>query len=187
MFLQNIILKLISNDPNLKEDDIPLIYYGLTQGFFLILNLLISLTIGILCGVFLQCFWTVFLLFPLRIYAGGYHAQTRTSCFFISIFMILITSLILRYFTIPGNVCTAFSGILTAFIWKQAPLDTENKRLDDEERKKYRKKTHIILLIHALLIITCITLKNISFLNCIFLAQGITGILLFACKMKMKR
>lgn len=140
MFLQNITLKLINNDPSLKEEDIPLINYGLTQGFFLILNLLISLTIGILCDVFFQCFWTIFLLFPLRIYAGGYHAQTRASCFFISIFMILITSLVLRYFIIPGNVCTVSSAILTTFIWKQAPLDTENKRLDDEERIKYRKK-----------------------------------------------
>ncbi|PXV89424.1 accessory gene regulator B [Lachnotalea glycerini] len=84
-------------------------------------------------------------LIPLRRNAGGYHARTRLGCYLFSccfVFFILVVSAI----NMNQNVWWSAFVLSNVIIFSLCPLDNENKKLDLNERKHFRKKALYILL-----------------------------------------
>lgn len=147
-------------DQIIKNDEREIVEYGLES----IWNTLLGMGIVFVIGGFLQCVWEslglwVFLL-PLRKSAGGYHANTKGKCLIISAIMIIIALIcIMQEWSI--NIYTIILAIFSIVIGYIAPVDTANKKLDNEEVRVYRKRTRYILLIE--IIIYFIAVKTESF------------------------
>ena len=147
-------------DQIIKNDEREIVEYGLES----IWNTLLGMGIVFVIGGFLQCVWEslglwVFLL-PLRKSAGGYHANTKGKCLIISTIMIIIALIcIMQEWRI--NIYTIILAIFSIVIGYIAPVDTANKKLDNEEVRVYRKRTRYILLIE--IIIYFIAVKTESF------------------------
>lgn len=84
---------------------------------------------------------------PLRSYAGGYHAKSRTHCYIISCLMVIAALFCVKF--IPGDytvICGVFLlAVSSCLIICLAPKGSANKELDELETKVFRRKTLIIL------------------------------------------
>lgn len=137
-------------DKELDKDEAEIVRYGLE---ILLIKLFFSTAILIM-SIFMGSFWeciAFLILFPmLRSYAGGYHAKTRIYCFISSMASFaLVFALIKLSLKVPFvSVILAVLALVSAgVIWRFAPIDTENKTLDNDEKSVFRKKTIIVMTI----------------------------------------
>lgn len=137
----------------IEEDDRELYCYGyfllITRFFFF----LVTAITGFLAGVLLESvvFYGMFML--LRTYAGGVHAKTERQC---TVLTTITLSASILGIKVMGQILSmlvplamlAFGSISIALL---SPLDTQEKPLDESEKKHYRL---ICLILVALCIIS---------------------------------
>lgn len=89
--------------------------------------------------------------FPLRKSGGGYHAKTRIGCYIVSCLTVFAALIFYKqeFSSKVYLICWIISSF-TIFIY--APLDNENKRMDQLEVKYYRKRVRIIILLMGVLV-----------------------------------
>ncbi len=155
---------------DLSEEEREIVEYGITQGMVLLIGLVVAIVMGILLKIpgkaiiFLACSYF------LRIYAGGYHAKTQSQCTIFSAVATFLCFLWLKYLIMPMPVLHILSLATGVFVFRFAPIDNENKELDEVEKRFYAKKTQIIVLIEAIAYIICGLLKWNSVCYCINLS-----------------
>lgn len=125
-----------------------------------LLNQLINISIAMVLAL-ISCELKAVLLFlaiyiPLRKYAGGFHAKTNERCIIYSSLMIIGVIFLnkwLRCF-VSGyeSIMAICSLVLLVFICYMAPVEAENKKLDVEESRKYKRKVYIISIIHIFIL-----------------------------------
>lgn len=168
----------------IKSDDRELYVYGLNQGLSILLNIVTTLGIGLLFGTVLQLVVFMVAYIPLRSYAGGYHARTPVRCYLISIAMLTIISLLIKYITLGRWVYlieTAISSVIIAIL---SPVADNNKPLDEIEIVVYKKRTKRILLAEVVVsILSWITEWEFIFIimTYVFLVMSFM-LLIGACK-----
>lgn len=150
---------LCTND-NLEQDDRELYIYGFFMLFSKVFYFLLTTVLGLMFGIVLESIAFYILFTVIRGYAGGVHASTERAC-------MICTSLLLLTCTAAMKVCIVYSLFVlpiimlvlsTIYIIALSPLDTEEKRLSEEEKKVYRRKTHLfttIILLVAVLSLIC--------------------------------
>lgn len=119
--------------------------YGIQQGLTMILNLLTTLAIGLICGMWWQAFVFMLAYIPLRSYAGGYHAKTPFRCYLFSIALMVTTLLAIRIVHDTILICCFLMLLSCVCILLFAPVEDHNKPLDAMERRIYKKRTRWIL------------------------------------------
>ena len=103
-----------------------------------------------------------YLLFfvPLRIFTGGYHAETSNRCFVLSTMMYGLSVLIIKTFPlfhtfflskVVGIVCI---GVIILF----SPLINKNNPLTQKQRKRNRIISYLILILDLIAYILCYNL-----------------------------
>lgn len=132
-------------DGIIMPENAEIVQYGLVALAGNLLSGVITLGIGYCFGCALSGLVLWMLIFPLRKYAGGYHAKTRRSCFFISIGMLLLAFTLL--YRVDWQLELYFSVVIISgiYIFLNAPISNANKVLDVVEQKVYRKCTRIVL------------------------------------------
>lgn len=119
----------------------------------------------LLLGVVFQCipgtlaFFIMF--FPLRIYAGGYHARDYGRCYLAStlVFGILIIgSKIIAFYVNPLAILVSLM-ISLVMILMLAPLGDQNKPLSDSEQKKYGRIAKAIAVAEVIAVIAMMVMK----------------------------
>jgi membrane protein putatively involved in post-translational modification of the autoinducing quorum-sensing peptide len=132
-----------------KEDDTELYIYGFFMLVSRILFLFVTVVTGFLTGILPESilFYVVFTL--LRTYAGGVHAKTETACTIFTTFAIVVSVLLIRLLEIfaAGTVSFLILGIGSLCILAFSPLDTAEKPLKEQDKKRYRLATLITLML----------------------------------------
>lgn len=139
--------ELICRNEDIDDEEKEVIRYGLeivvTRAIFAV----IICVMGLLMNCFIESIIFTVSFTMLRQYGGGYHADTRRSCFVLSILTLVIAlgmiKLSMQYFTIMLLVAV-FSVISAIYIFAAAPIDTHNRRFDDDEIKIYGRKAKIL-------------------------------------------
>ena len=132
----------------IKQQDMDV--YGIQNLLIFLFNLFSFMVIG---AIFHTIMYTaVFILFysVLRIYAGGYHASTAMRCYFISNIIVLIFIILFKNLPINNVVSCISAFCCYTYIFMFAPVDTQNKHLDQLEKKCYGKRARIVLSIELL-------------------------------------
>lgn len=165
--LLNKTMEFLYKNEKMDEEQASIIKYGLEILILKIIFFSAMLIVGLLLRSFWECLFFMALFIPLRTNAGGYHAKTRMQCFVQSILMtsvIIIMVKISNLYTYAVISLLAFAVIAIPFIWILAPIDTKNKRLDEDERRIFKKRTRIILIAEALtaIVLWFINLKSIT-------------------------
>lgn len=125
----------------------------------------------------------------LRIQAGGVHLKSFWQCFIVT--NIITFSCILLVITLPINHTIIYQNIILTvsiiLVLAFAPVDTENKRLNELEKKLYKRRSICIIIIGSIITISLglvydsfIIYGNIVSLG--FLCEGITLIPLLTKK-----
>lgn len=158
--------------------------YGLTQGFSAIGTAFVALFISGCFGCLPAGIAFLVLFCPLRIYAGGYHADTRVKCFLSSVVAEIIIFAAVKYVMLPEMYCVMAIITATIIIGMMAPQDNPNKRLDSVESKIYRRKTLYYLVVHSLVCLLGFSLGNMKMVNIVVYVQWFQAILLVVGKAK---
>lgn len=142
--------------------------YGMHQGVVLFFNLLTALFIGVLLDSVMEVILYLTAYIPLRIYAGGYHAETPGRCYIFSVILITAILLAIRFFAISDVVCCIGMILSFAVIFIIAPMEDKNKPFTTKEQIFFKKQIRYLLFIETIFFIiacfiSCTTLSTYIF------------------------
>lgn len=133
-----------------EEADQELYEYAIYSILITISPLFLVLVIGILMGTLVE---GVFLITPfmcIRKFSGGYHAKTFKICFISSCGLLILCMHLASHITYGLWVSAlAFVSVISLYLW--SPIDSENRRLEQDEKKKYRRTTIWVSLVFTLI------------------------------------
>jgi len=164
-----------------KAENKEIIVYGLCSAIEIGFNIITTLVLGFLFGLVLEGIIFLISYAFLRTYVGGYHCEKAINCYFMSSGIIALVLAAVEF--TPGEYTKLISiGILAIsvpFILKVAPVESTHKPLDSAERKYYRKKTIIHLMIECFTIIVLflVGINNVAYVICLCIM--ITALLVF--------
>lgn len=153
--ITNIIANALWNQGIIQKEDIDTCRYGLDVFFSSIVEVVSILVISLFVGNFIETFLFFTSFIPLRIYAGGYHANTKMRCYFVSLgvygLFTYIMANISHSFYLPVNyISTLFS---LAIVYCIAPVIHKNKSVSDIEKEHFRKFSICICLVETVFIL----------------------------------
>ena len=151
--------------------------FGLNKLFSTLVSFLFAVFMGLCLGVPLAALIFFAVYYFLRIYAGGYHADSQLKCFFISI-GIMIPALLLIRFQELWYTQTVFLTALAAgtmILFLLCPVENKNKIPDALERRVYRCR-----LLRNLAIILLATIALFIFSYHEYSVAALCGVLLGA-------
>lgn len=93
--------------------------------------------------------------FPLRSYAGGYHATTRLRCYLASVVMIILFNVLLVM--IPSMCYISLAMFIVGFAWLclilWAPIVHENHPVTPADKRRFRKYSFVICGVESVLLL----------------------------------
>ncbi|MEI2988490.1 MAG: accessory gene regulator B family protein [Oscillospiraceae bacterium] len=150
------IADILEQQKKFMSEDKELYRYGIQKGLNLALNILTTMIIGCLCGMFYSSVLFLLSYMPLRSFCGGYHAKTHFRCYIYSVVMITCILLVVKYLTFSALVYEILILIGVTVILLLAPVEDQNKTLDSDEKRVFRKKACIIALLEVLIYHICL-------------------------------
>lgn len=172
-------------DKVIREEEKEIIQYGLHQGGVLFVNICTLMIVCTTMGCVIQGFWFLVCFWPLRIYAGGYHADTEKRCYFLSTLMEIVIFFIAHFFDFTrgmGVILITFT--LMVIIFSMTPQDTENRRLSDKEKTVYKKKVNEILVFHIISFAMMYLIDKKEIWEIILLSEALMAFILIVGYMK---
>ena len=150
--LSNKITKKLVDINIIEAADSELYEYGFWQGGVLFFNFLTVVLLGILFNMLLESM--IFLVFygVLRTIAGGYHARTQNTCYILSIILMMVVLIMLKTFHWNTILCCILTILSISVIFILAPVQDENKLLDETEKTVFKKLSRLISLLYGLII-----------------------------------
>ena len=150
------IAEILEQQNKFTAEDKEIYRYGIQQGLNLALNILTTIIIGCLCGMLYPSILFLLSYMPLRSFCGGYHAKTHLRCYIYSVIMITCILLVTKYFTFSTLVYEFLTWISFIVILLLAPVEDQNKTLDSDEKKVFRKRAYVIAALEMLIYHICI-------------------------------
>lgn len=149
-------------------DDEELVRFGLE----VMIEKAIFIVIIAALGLLMNCFWesAVFAVSftLLREYGGGYHAETKKKCFVLSVLTLVAALSIIKLaenFQVMMFPLGGIALISVIYILIKAPIDTPNKRFDEDEIRVYGRKARLltVVLLSAALLLWILKFSNFTF------------------------
>lgn len=141
--------------------------YGLFLLRHNMVNIGISLVIGLIFGCVRECLVFTIAYIGLRRYMGGYHAPKASVCVVMSIAMLSIVS-VLAHLLEPSVEISIVVILVYLALYMRLPIETKNRALDVIERDIFRRISVSIMVIY---IIVALILIEFGWLyNCIMYA-----------------
>lgn len=144
---------------NLSHSDcIDIIAYSLEAIYGEVIKLILALVISILGGFFLESLMVIIGFCMLRTVAGGFHMKTLWRCAVITIPIIITPAFISLYIDLNIYILVGIILISLLLGYLYAPVGSEEKPIDSDEKKyKYKKKSMIYIVAFSVISI-CIYL-----------------------------
>lgn len=139
----------------MTDEDEKIYRYGYVLLCEVFLNLVIALAIGIVFSKTKEVIFFLCMYIPLRSFCGGWHADKIWKCTVISNVILLLQVYgienIKMYLSMNGMLLIFFFNMIcVCFI---SPVDTEMKKISQDEKKTYKRKIKFILIFHVIIAI----------------------------------
>lgn len=167
-----------------KDEDKSLYAYGLWQGVILLFNFSTVFIVGLSFRMLWQSLVFMFAYGILRIFAGGYHARTQRNCYVFSVAIIVCILCLIKYIPFNGTSNILILTISSVIIFLLAPVEDENKPLDEQEQIIYKNRARNILYTLLGLTIALLLIKLIQIASCILVALAMQAFMLILGKTK---
>lgn len=135
--------------------------YGLSLIIAGVINILVILFAGAVTGNLMLAILFLMVLIPLRMFTGGYHANTHIGCNIVFLGVFLLSVSVLKYLVDNGlDIYSWMAVSLGIFVVsKFAPMENSNKILSEAQKAKYKI---ISLAIYSIWVIMALILNMIS-------------------------
>lgn len=145
----------------ISEADADVYMYGFFQTIMMLLNVVTTILLGILFKLMFPCILLNLSYIPLRVNAGGHHAESPMKCYVNSTVMIAVLLAVIKWIPFNSYISCILLAIAGIVIWKLTPVETENNPLDEMEKTVYRKRTQIVLIIEIIVFFVAIFFMKI--------------------------
>lgn len=171
--VQRIVDKII--EKQLKEnvitvEEVNIYRYGYTLVCEVIINIFIAVIIGIAFRELTTVLLFLCMYIPLRSFCGGWHADKIWKCTILSNIILLILVLVDKYLIENCDISIMVIAFIVclSLVFLLAPVDTKTKPLTVDEKRVYKRKINVMLILHILImmIMVIFNLKNIVFIIC---------------------
>lgn len=169
-------------EPNEEE----IVQYGLKILYSDFIGMIIFLIIGFIFNYTFDAFLLFCFIYPLRKYAGGFHAETKIGCYLLSCWLVLTVFYLV--FIVNWNNWLYLLTVVTCsiIIFLFSPVENGNKRLDQLQITKYKKRVRIILVADSTLFWVAIIGSWTAIKKIITACLLIGGVTILAGKIKIK-
>ena len=167
-----------------EEEDRELYEYAAYNLMFTSIPLGAFLVMCGILGYFVKGLLIQTAMLAVRRYSGGFHAKTPFKC-------LCISSAVLAICFVCSNIVHngLFVGIVTTIsatgVFILSPIDSENRRLDDEEKKRYRFLARRNVCVLFLLYILCTIAGYHSYAVCRAIGIISGALMLIVCIPKL--
>ena len=175
---------MLLRDGIISPDDVEIVEYGLENLGSSLLGMLITLVIGYCFDFLSGSFLLWLLIFPLRKNAGGFHAKTKAGCLLFSSAILLVSIICFVQLGCSELVYSLIFFLSFFVIFVMAPVENDNKLLDQTEYRIYRKRTRLVLLLEGTLFMLALFLGWKELTVVLTIVFFIVGISLLAGKVK---
>lgn len=143
------------NQGIIQKEDVDTCRYGVEIFISSALEIVSILIIAIFAKNFFESFLFFLMFTPLRVFAGGYHANTKVRCYFVSlgvygIFGLIIKMLPQKIYWLINFASAVFSMIIVLIF---SPIIHKNKSVCKIERENYRKISIVVSSIETAVIL----------------------------------
>lgn len=180
------IVQKLLEDGMIEEEETDIVEYGLRNMLHNLAGIFITLIIGWIFGNLKEGVILLFLIFPLRKYAGGFHANTRKGCLFSSTCLLVIFFGIFFQINWTSGECIFLSIIFSLIILAVVPVENPNKPLDNLEHKVYGRRARTILILELVMLGVSLLLKWKRLMIIITMNFCIVGYILIAGVIKLR-
>lgn len=150
------LVKKMKNNKVIDENDMDLYVFGVEIFLITLIKALGIFIIASLLGLLKEAIAFISAFSTLRMQAGGVHLKSFWQCFIVT--NIIIFSCIFLTKILPINHTLIYQIIILVIsiilVLVFAPVDTENKPLNELEKKSYRKRSICIIIIGSIIIIS---------------------------------
>ena len=172
-----------TNNLNLNTEDIEKLSIGLTVILLNIFEMTLVFILSFFLGVIKETLIFSIMFTLLRTLGSGVHCKTSSQCITVTLTFYIGAALLSKYFPVNTVPALCISLICTAFLYKYAPADTENRPILGE---RHRKKLKIEITIMALLIILAnLIIADNALFNPSMYAMVIETIIVLPCTYKL--
>ena len=137
----------------MTDEDEKIYRYGYVLLCEVFLNLVIALAIGMVFSKTKEVFFFLGMYIPLRSFCGGWHANKIWKCTVISnvilLFQVYGIENIKMYLSMRGMLLIMFVNLVCVYFI--SPVDTEMKKISQDEKITYKRKIKIILVFHMII------------------------------------
>lgn len=150
------------NNKYIDSNDAELYEYATKVLFQSIINTVVTIAIGLIFGMLKECLCFIAVFMILRKFTGGLHAKKYINCLLGSIFLIIISLVIIKFLG-KYNFQIEFLylvGISIMVICVLAPMEHYNKTLKSKEKKVYKC---ISVILSLCFYVICLLLINNNF------------------------
>ena len=166
--IEQVVNALIANE-TIKEKDKALYSFGLRQGIIILSQTMLVFLVGVLLDMWWQSIVFTCAYIPLRLSAGGTHANKLWLCFICTLLHTAIVLFMIKLIVWTYALLIFLLIVFGCIIFLLAPIENKNKPFDKMEYKIFLKRTRIALLFETMLIIMFLVfgLKEIAACVCI--------------------
>lgn len=137
----------------IKQRDISIYRYGLEVLYLSMLEVLSILLLAVWIGNFFETLLYFAAFIPLRLFAGGYHANTRLGCYFVSLGVYGVFSVVVAFATISYLLSVLLAMVALVIIWRYAPIVHKNRNISYEEFNRARNISRKLAMIDLLVVV----------------------------------
>ena len=164
-----------SDNKIIAAEDSEVYAYGIELLLSTIFNLVVAIIIALISNEFIPCFFNLTAFVTIRMYAGGYHADTHWGCM---LTLVCVLSVFIFISITTMSILSPILWILSAIIlFRFAPVEHPNKPISEKKKMKLRKKSLISFFVWT---IFCIIFYFFKSEICFY---SVTGIFTLNCAM----
>lgn len=134
----------IAREADVSEDDLAIVNYGFVQGLKSVTGILLSILLGILMQIPFSCILFLVFYIALRIYAGGYHAESEKQCAVLSAVSIAAAYAWIKWGSGPAAAMAVTGVVCTAVLFVLSPVDNPGHVLAAEEKRYFKRVSFLI-------------------------------------------
>lgn len=173
---------LISSEA-IEEEDRALYEYAVHSLMLSLAPVVLVMMIGATLGAVKEGLVLIVPFMTIRKFSGGYHAKREMNCLAAS--GVSLTACVWLAVHAEGSLVLSLLTLIAAISLSVfSPIDSENRRLDDEEIKRYRLITRMIALFFAGLYILLLALGADTYAVCIAIGLILSAGLQVPCIVK---
>lgn len=180
----DIIMKSIEKEYSWDSSKKEIIRFGIQSGLEILVNVLTSILIFYVMDMFWEGIFFFLVFIPVRIFSGGYHAETFFRCWLLSSAILLLVLDISKRTTLSGIVSFILICVLCVLIWMIGAVINDNRPVSQNEYVKFLKKLHITMGIQIVLAIILIELQKTILINILICSLAVNLLSLIIGKVK---